>query len=57
MLSLYKSWKENDNGATIFIEGASGRGKSRLGSYVTQLAVSDSISVCLIQGTEIERRT
>ncbi|KAJ3305128.1 hypothetical protein HDU76_005063 [Blyttiomyces sp. JEL0837] len=53
----YKEWYSHGSKAYVLIEGVSGAGKSKLGSFTMNLADKDKIPVCLVQGTEIEQRT
>ncbi|KAJ3318516.1 hypothetical protein HDU76_000812, partial [Blyttiomyces sp. JEL0837] len=57
ILKNYLNWKNLRTRSVIFIEAASGLGKSTLGDVVSGMAVKDSISICLVQGTELEHRT
>ncbi|KAJ3297013.1 hypothetical protein HDU76_006657, partial [Blyttiomyces sp. JEL0837] len=57
MIQMYLEWRNNRSKSTIFIEAASGLGKSKLGGFITKMAIEDSIPICLVQGTEIEQRT
>ncbi|KAJ3333806.1 hypothetical protein HDU76_003283 [Blyttiomyces sp. JEL0837] len=53
IVGRYKEWKNLDKESVILIEGASGLGKSKLGSFVTTIAKADKIPVCLVQGKDI----
>ncbi|KAJ3327820.1 hypothetical protein HDU76_011075 [Blyttiomyces sp. JEL0837] len=57
ILDKYTQWKESKRESILFVEAASGLGKSTLGTFASNLAVNHDIPVCLIQGTEIEQRT
>ncbi|KAJ3327818.1 hypothetical protein HDU76_011073 [Blyttiomyces sp. JEL0837] len=52
ILDKYTEWKESKRESIIFVEAASGLGKSTLGSFASNLAISHAIPVCLIQGKE-----
>ncbi|KAJ3332272.1 hypothetical protein HDU76_000761 [Blyttiomyces sp. JEL0837] len=57
LMGTYLNWKNESTSAVTLIEASSGLGKSKLGSFVSNLALADNIPVCLVQGTEIEQRT
>ncbi|KAJ3333801.1 hypothetical protein HDU76_003278 [Blyttiomyces sp. JEL0837] len=57
IMQAYTEWKDHTKDGIIIVEGASGLGKSKLGSFISNLAAADGIAVCLVQGTEIEQRT
>ncbi|KAJ3328175.1 hypothetical protein HDU76_010463 [Blyttiomyces sp. JEL0837] len=53
----YKKWYHYGSKVYVLIEGVSGAGKSKLGSFTMNLADRDKVPFCLVQGTEIEQRT
>ncbi|KAJ3323424.1 hypothetical protein HDU76_013670 [Blyttiomyces sp. JEL0837] len=57
MLKLFNKWKVSHSKVNIFVEAASGLGKSKLGKMFANHALANEIPVCLTQGSELEQGT
>ncbi|KAJ3321355.1 hypothetical protein HDU76_014117 [Blyttiomyces sp. JEL0837] len=46
----FQQWKETGKSGMLLIEGASGLGKSKMATFLSNVAVKENIPVCLVQG-------
>ncbi|KAJ3189007.1 hypothetical protein HK101_009015 [Irineochytrium annulatum] len=53
----YEAWSREKRRAVLFVEAASGMGKSTLARYLMDLADRDNTQCCMTQGSEIDQWT